>query len=66
MKVLIDIKNCRECPYSWGGDMHNPHESFVCSKLGDNIGSGEDVHEDCPLREYEQEEEFDGATLPRY
>ena len=51
MKVLIDIKNCRECPYSWGGDMHNPHESWVCSLLADNVGSGEDVHEDCPLRE---------------
>ena len=54
MKVLIDIENCRECPYSWGGDMHNPHESWVCSKLADNVGPGDTIHEDCPLREHEQ------------
>ena len=54
MKVLIDIKNCRECPYSWGGDMHNPPRTVVCSKLADNVGEGNDIHEDCPLREHEQ------------
>ncbi len=51
MKVTIEIKNCQECPFSWPGDHKNPHESWVCDKLQDNIGPGVDVYERCPLEE---------------
>lgn len=50
MKVTIDIPNCRECPFSSGGDTKHPHESWVCDKLQDNIGVGDTVDERCPLR----------------
>ena len=53
MKITIDIKNCRECPYSSGGDMKYPHESWVCESLQDNIGKGDTVSERCPLKEGE-------------
>ncbi len=49
MKVTIEIKNCQECPFSWPGDYKNPHKSWVCDKLQDNIGPGVDVYERCPL-----------------
>ena len=49
MKITIDIQNCRECPFSSGGDTKHPHESWVCDKLSDNIGAGDTVFEGCPL-----------------
>ena len=49
MKVTVDIPNCRECPYSSGGDTKHPHESWVCVILMDNIGPGDTVFEGCPL-----------------
>ena len=49
MIVTIDVPNCRECPYSFGGDTKHPHESWVCDKLQDNIGAGDSISERCPL-----------------
>ena len=49
MIVTIDVLNCRECPYSFGGDTKHPHESWVCDKLQDNIGAGDSISERCPL-----------------
>ena len=50
MKVEIDIQNCKECPFSFGGDTKYPHESWVCDKLQDNIGAGDVVSCRCPLK----------------
>lgn len=49
MKVTIDIPNCKKCPFSSGGDMKRPHESWVCNEIGDNIGPGDTVSDQCPL-----------------
>jgi hypothetical protein len=51
MKVEIDIKNCLECPYSWLHRNHAGDTSVVCDKLSDNVGRGDTVLEECPLRE---------------
>jgi len=50
MIVQIEIKNCQDCPYSWPGDTKNPHQSWVCDKLQDNIGKGDTVSDRCPLK----------------
>ena len=49
MKVELDIQNCKECPFSFGGDVKHPHESWVCEKLQDNIGPGDIVSDRCPF-----------------
>lgn len=51
MLLQIDVKNCKECPYSWPGDMKMSHKSYVCDRLSDNIGAGDVVSERCPFRE---------------
>jgi len=64
MQITIDIKNCKECPYSSCGDTKHPPESWVCDKLQDNIGSGDGISDRCPLRKqaiwYKKETEVVG------
>ena len=50
MKVLIDIENCQECPYSWSHANQSERKTWVCDKLQDNIGGGDVIQENCPLK----------------
>lgn len=51
MKIEIEIENCQDCPYSWSHSNCNGLRSVVCDKLQDNVGMGDVIHRDCPLRE---------------
>lgn len=50
MKIEIEIENCAGCPYSWSHTNGQSGTSWVCDKLGDNVGDGQVIHEDCPLK----------------
>jgi len=51
MKVQIDIENCQGGPYSWSHVNQSGRKTWVCNQLQDNVGSGDTIHEECPLKE---------------